>query len=95
MGQYDELEWDDDKDRQNKEKHGLPLIAAAALFKDPDLTDGESEQIRGGERRRIAIGGVRGRLVTCIYVWRNERRRIISLRYASRKERRAYTEAKK
>jgi uncharacterized DUF497 family protein len=95
VGQYGDFDWDDEKDRQNLKKHGLPLIAAAALFDDPDAIDGDSPRAHGNERRRIASGAVRGRLVTCVYVWRDGRRRIISVRSASRKERRVYDEAKR
>ena len=95
MGEYRDFEWDDAKDRQNRDKHGLPLIAAAALFDDPGLVDGDLPRVQGNEQRRLAVGAIRDRLVTCIYVWRRGRRRIISLRSASRKERRAYAEAKR
>ena len=95
MGAFEGFEWDDEKDRINREKHDLPLIAASSLFDDPSYTEGPSNQPHIAEQRVIAIGSVRGRLLTCVYVWRGSVRRIISLRNASRKERRAYQEATK
>ncbi len=93
MGRYGDIEWDDGKDLINRDKHRLPLIAAAALFADPNRTEAASSRPGVTEQRMVAIGPLRGRLVTCIYVWRGSVRRIISLRNASRKERRAYEKA--
>lgn len=43
-----------------------------------------------GEVRLVAIGEIHGRVFTCVYTWRGERQRVISLRPASRKERDVY-----
>ena len=43
-----------------------------------------------GERRFIAYGFIEERLFVCVYVWRGERRRIVSLRKAIRREFDAY-----
>jgi uncharacterized protein len=93
VGRYGDIEWDDDKDRVNREKHGLPLIAAAEIFADPDYVESITTRSHSTESRMIAVGQVSGRLLTCVYVWRGLMRRIISLRSASRKERRGYEEA--
>jgi uncharacterized DUF497 family protein len=93
MGAYEDFEWDDDKDLINREKHGLRLIIAAAIFSDPYRFEITSQRSHATEHRIVAIGSVRERLLTSVYVWRGSIRRIISLRTASRKERRAYQEA--
>jgi uncharacterized DUF497 family protein len=95
MGRFENCEWDDTKDTANLAKHGLPLIAAIPIFADPDWVERPSAQLRASESRFVAIGQVRGRLLACVYVWRGATRRIISLRTASRKERRVYQEEKK
>jgi uncharacterized DUF497 family protein len=95
MGRYGNFEWDDGKDAINRDKHGLSLIIAAALFTDPHHLEVPSSGRHASEQRLVAIGSVRGRLLTCVYVWRGPVRRIISLRNASRKERRAYEETNK
>lgn len=90
MGETDDFEWDDDKDEANQRKHGLPLRFAEIIVADPlhlDLTIGVD---RAGEVRRMAIGRVGQAVLCCVYVWRRTKRRAISLRPASRKERRAY-----
>jgi uncharacterized DUF497 family protein len=58
MGEWGRFEWDDRKNLQNLTKHGLPLVAAAALFEDPDVVDGDSKTGLTTERRRLAIGRV-------------------------------------
>jgi uncharacterized DUF497 family protein len=95
MGRFGNCEWDDAKNAANLTKHDLPLIAAVAIFYDPDWVERPSAHLITNERRFVAIGQVRGRLLACVYVWRGEMRRIISLRPASRKERRVYQEEKK
>jgi uncharacterized DUF497 family protein len=42
MGTFGPFEWDDVKNAANQTKHGLPLLAAAALFDDPDHVEMES-----------------------------------------------------
>ena len=63
-----------------------------ALFEGPVV-----EQIDGrrdyGERRMQAVGTAAGKTLLCIYTDRDQVRRIISLRYANRRERDAYRAA--
>jgi uncharacterized DUF497 family protein len=94
MGRYRDIEWDNKKDLLNREKHGLPLIAAAALLRNPERLEMASPKSGATEARIIAIGPLRGDLVTCVYVWRGQMRRIISPRSASRRERRGYQGAR-
>lgn len=90
MGETDDFEWDDTKDTSNRGKHGVELILAAALFEDSKRLELVSLRSTEAETRLVTIGRAFGLLWTCVYTWRARRRRIISLRRASRKERLAY-----
>jgi uncharacterized protein len=80
-----EFEWDDAKDRENRDKHGFDFTFAIRIFGgrvrqfvDPRPWD---------ERRIVATGRVDGRFITVVYTRRNGRGRIISARPARRSER--------
>lgn len=90
MGETSDLEWDDDKDAANRRKHGFPLRFADLILSDPLHLDTAVKVDEAGEQRRIMIGKAGPTMLFCVYVWRGKRRRLISLRTASRKERRAY-----
>lgn len=83
------IEFDSAKDAQNREKHGISLARAAELFEQP-FNEIEDMRAEYGERRFIAYGFIEERLFACVFVWRGERRRIISLRKANRREIDAY-----
>lgn len=87
-----DIEYDPAKDTANRQKHGLPLLLAEALFAQSyiEIRDDRRDY---GEDRFIAIGRVAGRLCICVFTWREGRRRIISLRKANRRECDAYHEA--
>ncbi len=83
------IEYDSAKDARNLDKHGISLARAAELFEQPYR---EIEDLRAeyGERRFIAYGFIEERLFACVYVWRANARRIVSLRKANRREIDAY-----
>jgi uncharacterized DUF497 family protein len=87
VGESENFTWDDNKDRENRRKHGLPLLAAEALLGDPLHLDNPTSRAVAGELRRIQA---QRRLLSCVYVWAGRKRHAISVRPASRKERRAY-----
>lgn len=93
MGEDDDFEWDETKETLNAAKHGLSLKLAAELFISDLWIEFEAKFSGNDASRIIAIGPVRGRLLTCVYTPRGRKRRVISLRSASRRERRAYEEA--
>ncbi|MFL5169567.1 MAG: BrnT family toxin [Microvirga sp.] len=90
MGESEYFRWDDNKDRENRRKHGLPLLAAEALLRDPLHLDNPTRRAVAGELRRILVRQAQRRLLSCVYVWAGRKRHAISVRPASRKERRAY-----
>ena len=84
-----DFEWDLSKSRLNEAERGLPFELAILMFDGPVLE--RVDDRRGyGEVRVRAIGSVEGVTLQCLYTMRGAVCRIISLRYANRKERDAY-----
>jgi len=79
------FEWDQDKDRKNRAKHGVAFADTFAVFEDPNaLTIEDTEH---NEQRFVTIGvDCLGRVLVVAYTWRAERIRIISARPANRTE---------
>jgi uncharacterized DUF497 family protein len=84
-----EFEWDETKRQTNIAKHGVDFIDAALLFEGAVL-ETEDRRRDHGERRYRALGLCNDRVLHVIYTWRQDRRRIISARRASRNERETY-----
>ncbi len=80
-------EWDEAKSRSNLDKHEIDFQAIYEFDWDNAVTEPSP---RDNELRYIAVGYIRDRLYTVIYTQRGNRRRIISLRNPSRRERRHY-----
>lgn len=93
MGETDDFEWNDDKDAANRANRGLPLYLGALLFDGRLRIEDVSLKSPQGELRFETMAEVEGRVLFCVWHWRDGRRRIISLRIANRSERRAYQEA--
>lgn len=86
------FEWDENKARQNIEKHGVTFEEAASVFFDPFYQEGDAA--RNDEHRSFIIGySTAQSLLLTIYVERGQRNRIISARPATRIERRMYETA--
>lgn len=86
-------EWHDVKASSNIKKHeGLTFEEAAEVFDDPfalEKYDALHSTIE--ESRYIVIGRIKRQIVTLVvYTPRGESRRIISARYATSNERKAY-----
>lgn len=82
------FEWDEAKNRENVEKHGISFLQAAVLFDGRPRIEEPSDQ--KGEGRWKTTGMIGGKHWTIIYTRRGERVRIISVRRARKNERRAY-----
>ena len=84
-------EWDEEKRKTNILKHGLDFREVESVFRDPyRLT---MEDISScGEMRFKTIGMLASKIVVVVVVHteRNEVTRIISLRFATKKERSLY-----
>ncbi|WP_232492973.1 BrnT family toxin [Novosphingobium kaempferiae] len=85
-----EFEFDPAKDDANRAKHGLGLAFGMRVFDDPRHEVLPSFRPVDGEDRYKAVGLVDGRLFTLIYVWRDERIRLISVRRSNTGEQRDY-----
>jgi len=85
-------EWDEAKNVENIRKHyGLPLRDGIEVFLDKARVIFEDRRFDYGERRYMAIGNARGDILSVCFTHRGFlKRRLISVRIASRKERRKY-----
>ena len=85
-------EWDEAKNTENVGKHkGLPLLDGMDVFLDKARIIFEDRRFNYGEKRYIAIGDVDGKVLSVCFTHRRFlKRRLISVRLASRKERRLY-----
>ncbi len=84
-----EIECDDVKDAADLAKHGVSLALGAVVLSH-SIGEVVHDGRNYGEPRMNAFGLVRGRLFACTYTIRNETRRIISVRRASRQEQRVW-----
>jgi uncharacterized DUF497 family protein len=85
-----EFEYDPGKDASNQTKHGLSLAAGEALFADPDRLILPSIRKIDGEERFKVVARWQDKLHTAVFVWRDGRIRLISVRRSNDGEERAY-----
>jgi uncharacterized protein len=87
-----DFEWDEDKNRENIREHGFDLGDAWGVFETPMLIDLDL-RTDYGEDRWIVIGLLGSRTVVVTLTLRGKQTiRIISLRKASRHERKKFEE---
>ena len=84
------LEYDPEKDRSNRAKHGLRLADAVAVFDDPAHVIISSIRPIDGEERFKAVGMIEFRCYTVVYVRRREIHRFISFRRSNSSEIKRY-----
>lgn len=65
------FEWDDAKDRVNREKHGVAFGVAQLAFLDPARVIAEDLSHGDDERRWYCFGMVGGRVLTVRFTWRD------------------------
>ena len=75
------FEWDEDKNRENQRKHGIPFALAQYAFGDPDRIIAEDVRHSLSERRYYCIGKVGGAIMTVRFTYRKSRIRIIGAGY--------------
>ena len=83
-------EWDEQKRRENRDKHELDFADIGSFDWETAL---KIPSPRYDEMRWLAIGYIGLRLYAVIYTERGDNTRIISLRKASRQEVRDYAQA--
>lgn len=87
------FEWDDDKARQNPDRHdGVTFEDATRVFDDLFAISREDLREDYGEQRFLQIGMAGDQVLVVAYTMRGERIRIISARRAEAFERRRYHE---
>jgi len=79
-----EIEFDPDKSKANKQKHGIDFIKAQMLWDDPDLLEIPARTV--DEPRSVVIGKIEKKHWSGIITRRDERIRIISVRRLRREE---------
>ena len=90
LGGY-KFEWDSEKAKINKKKHGISFETAARVFLDKYRMDNYDEFHSDDEDRMKLIGMV-DKVLVVIYTERENKNRIISARQATKFERNEYYE---
>jgi uncharacterized DUF497 family protein len=76
------FEWDDAKERANREKHGVGFDEARQAFLDPDRVLAEDlSHSTDAERRYFCFGRVGAGILTVRFTYRNGRIRIFGAGY--------------
>lgn len=83
------MEWDDDKEKINIQKHGLSFTTAAKVFDDVNRLEYYDRKHSIDEERYIVLGLVH-KVLFVVYTDRQDATRIISARKATPAERRIY-----
>ncbi len=85
-----EFKWDVNKNQINIEKHSIDFNDAKNIFKDENRKISPDLRKEYGEDRWITIGKLTDTIIVLIYTIRKDTYRIISARYAKKKERNYY-----
>jgi uncharacterized DUF497 family protein len=83
------IEFDSAKNKANLAKHGVDM-AAAMDFDFETATTAVDNRRQYGEERIVALGLIGQRLYILVYTMRGKTLRVISLRKANAKERKAF-----
>ena len=82
------FEFDPNKSKSNKEKHGINFVEAQALWNDPDLVEISVKTV--DEPRFMVIGRISNIYWSGIITYRGENIRIISIRHSRPEEVKIY-----
>ena len=86
-----QFEWDEEKNRINKEKHdGIGFELAIRIFLDDQRLEFYDEAHSSVDEARWNTIGMVGKVLFVVYTERSETIRIISARRATREEERKY-----
>lgn len=86
-----DVEYDEAKRALTVEHRSLDFADAPQVFAGIHTTDPD-DRFEYGEQREITVGVLNGDVVVVVWTLRNQSRRIISMRKASRDERQQYYE---
>jgi len=82
------FEYDPDKSKSNKDKHGIDFETAEKLWNDPNRLIIPARVV--DESRYILIGKFKDGIWTVVFTMRSKKIRIISVRKSRRNEREIY-----
>lgn len=85
-----DFEFDPNKSKSNKEKHGIDFEEAKALWDDPYLLEIEARTT--GEPRFLLIGKITDKHWSAVVTYRGGKTRIISIRRSRKEEVELYEE---
>jgi uncharacterized DUF497 family protein len=83
-----EFEFDPEKSRSNRLKHGIDFESAEALWDDPDLVEIPARTT--DEPRSLVVGRIGGKHWSAVITLRGQRIRIISVRRSRPEEAQLY-----
>ena len=83
------IQWDEQKNKLNLQKHGLSLKAARLVFADQNRLEWPDTKHSDEEERYKVLGKV-GKVILVICTYRGEAVRLISARKATAKEKEVY-----
>ncbi len=75
------FEWDENKDAENQEKHGMPFSLAQYAFADPRRVIAEDLPHSETEKRYFCFGEVDGGILTVRFTYRGSVIRIFGAGY--------------
>ena len=81
--------WDSEKAEKNYKKHKVKFENAALVFLDENLIE-DYDDFHSDEEERYKIIGEVEKILVVIYTERGDRNRIISARFANKKEKEDY-----
>lgn len=79
------VEWDDEKNEKNFRKHKIYFEDAARIFLDDNRIE-DYDEFHSDDEERIKVIGRVDEILFVIYTERGEKFRLISARYANKKE---------
>ena len=87
-----EFEWDPEKNKANRIKHGLSFERAIEIWEKEHVEVEDMARSDEGERRSAAIGWIDQRLFLAIWTERAGKIRLVSVRRARKNEERIFTQ---
>jgi len=79
-----EFEFDLDRSKANKKKHGIDFVEAQALWDDPDVVEVPAKTV--DEERFLVVGKIDNKHWSGIITYRGTKTRIISVRRSRMEE---------
>jgi len=86
------ITWDEPKRRRNLKKHGFDFVDAEQVFEGVTYTY-EDDRLAYAEQRFVTLGLLREIVVSIVHTEEGEHIHIISMRKATRRERKIYFES--